>query len=153
MFGRKSGLRESTQPRNSASQLSHGSFAPLCPSHYDSSTSHTACFRQARCSTTCRRGRKSYEPVFDANSFNRHETFTSKDALTASLFSRYVDARAASVLCSCSMTMLTPLPFVGKQMQGSQDRVAECTTSNFDGMISMLRPEESWVAKWQRIGE
>nr|CDI56756.1 probable SPT4-transcription elongation protein [Melanopsichium pennsylvanicum 4] len=36
-------------------------------------------------------------------------------------------------------------------MQGSQDRVAECTTSNFDGMISMLRPEESWVAKWQRI--
>lgn len=39
------------------------------------------------------------------------------------------------------------------QMQGSQDRVAECTTSNFDGMISMLRPEESWVAKWQRIGE
>lgn len=39
------------------------------------------------------------------------------------------------------------------QMQGSQDRVAECTTSNFDGMISMLRPEESWVAKWQRIGK
>ena len=38
-------------------------------------------------------------------------------------------------------------------MQGSQDRVAECTTSNFDGMISMLRPEQSWVAKWQRIGE
>lgn len=37
-------------------------------------------------------------------------------------------------------------------MQGSQDRVAECTTSNFDGMISMLRPEDSWVAKWQRIG-
>jgi transcription elongation factor SPT4 len=40
-----------------------------------------------------------------------------------------------------------------QQMQGSQDRVAECTTSNFDGMISMLRPDESWVAKWQRIGE
>ncbi|GAC77081.1 hypothetical protein PANT_24d00032 [Moesziomyces antarcticus T-34] len=38
-----------------------------------------------------------------------------------------------------------------QQMQGSQDRVAECTTSNFDGMISMLRPDESWVAKWQRI--
>ncbi len=42
---------------------------------------------------------------------------------------------------------------LAQQMQGSQDRVAECTTSNFDGMISMLRPDESWVAKWQRIGE
>ena len=37
-------------------------------------------------------------------------------------------------------------------MQGSQERVADCTTSNFDGLICMLHPEESWVAKWQRIG-
>lgn len=37
-------------------------------------------------------------------------------------------------------------------MQGSQERVADFTTSNFDGLICMLRPEESWVAKWQRIG-
>ncbi|PWN53274.1 putative SPT4-transcription elongation protein [Violaceomyces palustris] len=37
------------------------------------------------------------------------------------------------------------------EMQGSQDRVAECTTANFDGVIAMLRPEDSWVAKWQRI--
>ncbi|PKI84074.1 transcription elongation factor spt4 [Malassezia vespertilionis] len=36
-------------------------------------------------------------------------------------------------------------------MQGSQERVADCTTSNFDGLICMLQPEESWVAKWQRI--
>jgi len=37
-------------------------------------------------------------------------------------------------------------------MQGSQERVADFTTSNFDGLICMLQPEESWVAKWQRIG-
>ncbi|AXA48286.1 transcription elongation factor SPT4 [Malassezia restricta] len=36
-------------------------------------------------------------------------------------------------------------------MQGSQERVADFTTSNFDGLICMLQPEESWVAKWQRI--
>lgn len=40
----------------------------------------------------------------------------------------------------------------GRQMQGSQERVADFTTSNFDGLICMLRPKESWVAKWQRIG-
>ena len=38
------------------------------------------------------------------------------------------------------------------QMQGSQERVADFTTSNFDGLICMLQPEQSWVAKWQRIG-
>lgn len=38
------------------------------------------------------------------------------------------------------------------EMQGSQVRVADFTTSNYDGLICMLRPEESWVAKWQRIG-
>lgn len=59
----------------------------------------------------------------------------------------------------CSMSPWRPLnpillfTLCRQQMQGSQDRVAECTTSNFDGMISMLRPDESWVAKWQRIGE
>lgn len=37
-------------------------------------------------------------------------------------------------------------------MQGSQERVADFTTSNFDGLICMLQPEQSWVAKWQRIG-
>merc|ERR1719378_31491 len=26
-----------------------------------------------------------------------------------------------------------------------------CTSSNFDGIISMMNPEDSWVAKWQRI--
>lgn len=38
-------------------------------------------------------------------------------------------------------------------MQADGRRVAQCTTAVFDGMIAMTKPEESWVAKWQRIGE
>ena len=37
------------------------------------------------------------------------------------------------------------------EMQGSQERGADFTTSNYDGLICMLHPEQSWVAKWQRI--
>lgn len=36
-------------------------------------------------------------------------------------------------------------------MKGNHDRVFECTSSNFEGMIALMQPEESWVAKWQRI--
>jgi transcription elongation factor SPT4 len=36
-------------------------------------------------------------------------------------------------------------------MKGHLDRVYECTSSNFEGMIALMHPEESWVAKWQRI--
>lgn len=59
-------------------------------------------------------------------------------------------------------------------MQGNVERVAECTSANFDGLvrfaaygfsrschadlrirrvIAMMRPDESWVGKWQRIGK
>ena len=37
------------------------------------------------------------------------------------------------------------------KMKGSAQTVEECTSSNFDGMIALMQPEESWVAKWQRI--
>ncbi|KAL7418368.1 transcription elongation factor spt4 [Cryptotrichosporon argae] len=37
------------------------------------------------------------------------------------------------------------------QMQGSHDRVSECTSTIYDGMIAMMDPAESWVARWQRI--
>jgi len=36
------------------------------------------------------------------------------------------------------------------QLRGSTDRVASCTTTAFDGLISMIDPEKSWVARWQR---
>lgn len=36
------------------------------------------------------------------------------------------------------------------QMKQSQDRVASCTTTHFDGVIAVIDPEASWVARWQR---
>ncbi|GAA5994249.1 transcription elongation factor SPT4 [Rhodotorula paludigena] len=36
------------------------------------------------------------------------------------------------------------------EMKGDQDRVMMCTTAQFDGLIAMINPDESWVAKWQR---
>ncbi|KAI9908276.1 hypothetical protein PsorP6_002887 [Peronosclerospora sorghi] len=37
------------------------------------------------------------------------------------------------------------------QMVDNRQRVAECTSAYFEGMIAMMQPKESWVAKWQRI--
>jgi hypothetical protein len=39
------------------------------------------------------------------------------------------------------------------QSVGSQERVKQCTSLQFDGVIAMLRPESSWVARWQRLGK
>ncbi|KAF7987374.1 hypothetical protein HCN44_003136 [Aphidius gifuensis] len=36
-------------------------------------------------------------------------------------------------------------------MKNNRENVTECTSSNFDGMIAVMSPEDSWVAKWQRI--
>jgi transcription elongation factor SPT4 len=36
--------------------------------------------------------------------------------------------------------------------KGNRDRVFECTSANFDGMIALMDPNDSWVAKWQRLG-
>nr|ADO28318.1 transcription elongation factor spt4 [Ictalurus furcatus] len=38
------------------------------------------------------------------------------------------------------------------QMKGNREMVYECTSSSFDDVIAMMSPEDSWVAKWQRIG-
>eukprot|EP00004_Rigifila_ramosa_P008672 TRINITY_DN1995_c0_g1_i2.p1 TRINITY_DN1995_c0_g1~~TRINITY_DN1995_c0_g1_i2.p1 ORF type:complete len:216 (-),score=44.10 TRINITY_DN1995_c0_g1_i2:491-1138(-) len=35
--------------------------------------------------------------------------------------------------------------------QGNRERVEYYTTPSFDGMIAMLEPTKSWVAKWQEI--
>ncbi|XP_030757171.1 transcription elongation factor SPT4 [Sitophilus oryzae] len=37
------------------------------------------------------------------------------------------------------------------RMKNDKDKVYDCTSTNFDGMISMMSPGDSWVAKWQRI--
>ena len=39
-----------------------------------------------------------------------------------------------------------------QQMKGSQDRITSCTTTQFDGVISVIDPDSSWVARWQRTG-
>ncbi|XP_058805292.1 transcription elongation factor SPT4 [Phymastichus coffea] len=36
-------------------------------------------------------------------------------------------------------------------MKNNKDQVFDCTSSNFDGMIAVMSPEDSWVCKWQRI--
>ncbi|CDZ96831.1 transcription initiation protein spt4 [Phaffia rhodozyma] len=35
------------------------------------------------------------------------------------------------------------------QMKGSSDRVSQCTSAQYDGIIAVMR-DGSWVAKWQR---
>ncbi|TPX36884.1 hypothetical protein SeMB42_g02473 [Synchytrium endobioticum] len=37
------------------------------------------------------------------------------------------------------------------QIKGSAERVEECTSSRYEGIIAMMNPERSWVAKWQRV--
>jgi hypothetical protein len=37
-------------------------------------------------------------------------------------------------------------------MKGSADRITTCTTTQFDGVISVIDPDNSWVARWQRTG-
>ncbi|KAJ7179597.1 transcription elongation factor SPT4 [Mycena filopes] len=39
------------------------------------------------------------------------------------------------------------------QMKGSGDRITVCTTTHFDGVIAVVDPETSWVAKWQRTSK
>ncbi|KAG5677354.1 hypothetical protein PVAND_007118 [Polypedilum vanderplanki] len=36
------------------------------------------------------------------------------------------------------------------KMKKNKDRVIDCTSNNFDGMIAVMSPEDSWVCKWQR---
>ncbi|KAL7751651.1 transcription elongation factor spt4 [Sorochytrium milnesiophthora] len=37
------------------------------------------------------------------------------------------------------------------KMRGSSDRVLECTSQSYDGVIALMNPDRSWCAKWQRI--
>lgn len=37
------------------------------------------------------------------------------------------------------------------RMAGDRTKVIECTSNQFTGMIALMSPEASWVAKWQRL--
>jgi len=39
------------------------------------------------------------------------------------------------------------------QIQGSAEKVAKSTSAQFDGIIALTNPPESWVARWQRTGK
>eukprot|EP01112_Ceratiomyxa_fruticulosa_P009511 TRINITY_DN247_c0_g1_i1.p1 TRINITY_DN247_c0_g1~~TRINITY_DN247_c0_g1_i1.p1 ORF type:complete len:118 (-),score=8.79 TRINITY_DN247_c0_g1_i1:144-497(-) len=36
-------------------------------------------------------------------------------------------------------------------MQGDRDRTQICTTTSFEGMIGLMIPDESWVARWNNL--
>ncbi|KAJ3505688.1 hypothetical protein NLJ89_g7286 [Agrocybe chaxingu] len=38
-------------------------------------------------------------------------------------------------------------------MKNSPDRIASCTTTQFDGVIAVVDPDNSWVARWQRTAK
>ena len=36
-------------------------------------------------------------------------------------------------------------------MMNDRDMVQQCTSANFDGLIAIMKPPESWAARWQGI--
>ena len=36
-------------------------------------------------------------------------------------------------------------------MKGERDMVLQCTSANFDGLVAVMKPNESWAARWQGI--
>lgn len=36
-------------------------------------------------------------------------------------------------------------------MKHNRDNIAMCTSTNFDGVVALMQPTESWVGKWLRI--
>jgi transcription elongation factor SPT4 len=39
------------------------------------------------------------------------------------------------------------------ELSGNESTILDVTTENFEGLIALTKPEESWVAKWQFITE
>lgn len=39
------------------------------------------------------------------------------------------------------------------RLKNNKDQVYDCTSNNFDGLIAVMSPEDSWVCKWQRISK
>ena len=38
-------------------------------------------------------------------------------------------------------------------MIDDRDRVVECTTPSYSGVVSVIDPKSSWTAKWLRLGK
>lgn len=38
-------------------------------------------------------------------------------------------------------------------MDGQRDRVADCTTPNFQSLLTVMDPASSWAAKWQHLNK
>ncbi|XP_065202250.1 transcription elongation factor SPT4 [Planococcus citri] len=36
------------------------------------------------------------------------------------------------------------------RMKNNRENIYDCTSSKFEGMIALMSPKDSWVAKWQR---
>lgn len=36
-------------------------------------------------------------------------------------------------------------------LRGDNERIADCTSANFEGLIGFVQPSKSWVGRWQRI--
>ncbi|XP_014240576.1 transcription elongation factor SPT4 isoform X2 [Cimex lectularius] len=35
------------------------------------------------------------------------------------------------------------------KLKNNRENIIECTSSNFNGIIAVMSPQDSWVAKWQ----
>jgi len=42
---------------------------------------------------------------------------------------------------------------VSQSMIGDSDRVLECTTNDFQGLVTVLNPGSSWTARWLHIAK
>lgn len=36
-------------------------------------------------------------------------------------------------------------------LRNNRERVMNCTSPNYDGMIALTNPDDSWVARWQKL--
>eukprot|EP00123_Amoebidium_parasiticum_P007633 comp18244_c0_seq1/m.19214 comp18244_c0_seq1/g.19214 ORF comp18244_c0_seq1/g.19214 comp18244_c0_seq1/m.19214 type:complete len:121 (-) comp18244_c0_seq1:434-796(-) len=39
------------------------------------------------------------------------------------------------------------------KLRGDRMQIDDCTSKNFEGVISLMQPDQSWVAQWQRISK